>query len=554
MCAHRPAERAQRRNRRMENRNVIRFAFTVGGFTMLSRVLGMVRDVLTAGVFGTSLAMSSFVVAFRIPNLFRALFGEGALSSAFIPVFMQSRREEGEDAAWRLARRVVTLVGVVLLGIVTLGIIGMSVWLLRPQLGAESAAVLPLARIMLPYVFFICMAALAMAVLNSYRLFSVSAFTPALLNITWILAVLFIVPFVRGGPERQIQALAWTVFAAGVVQLAYQIPPLLRVGWRPGLDTDWRDPRVKQVFLLMGPSALGLAVNQVNVMVNSLIALYWVGRWAPSALFYAERLLYFPQGILATALGTVLLPVLSDFAVQHKHEEMRGAIHHGLRTLLFVMTPAAIGLFVLAPVIVQMLFEHGSFDPRSTMLTSRALRFYAPGLMVFCLAKVFVPSFYAMQDTRTPVRVGLCAVTLNLTLNIVSAVTLPEYWKHAGMALSTVISEGFNGLVLALLLRRRLGPFGIRGILAGLWRALGAAVAMAGTAFYAERFLTTWLYVYLPHKAAQLIGVPLAIALGMAVYFGAARLFRFPELDFVLDALRTRKKKKPASAPTEKQP
>lgn len=533
----------------MENRNVIRFAFTVGGFTMLSRVLGMVRDVLTAGIFGTSLAMSSFVVAFRIPNLFRALFGEGALSSAFIPVFMQARRQEGEAPAWRLARRVGTLVGVTLLGIVALGIVGMSLWLLRPQVGAEAAAVLPLARIMLPYVFFICMAALAMAVLNSYRLFSVSAFTPALLNITWILAILFIIPIVHGGPARQIQALAWTVFAAGAVQLAYQIPPLLRVGWRPGLDTDWRDPRVKQVFLLMGPSALGLAVNQVNVMVNSLIALYWVGAWAPSALFYAERLLYFPQGILATALGTVLLPVLSDFAVQHKHDEMRGAIHHGLRTLLFVMTPAAIGLFVLAPAIVQMLFEHGSFDWHSTMLTSRALSFYAPGLMVFCLAKVFVPAFYALQDTRTPVRVGLCAVTLNLTLNIVSALTLPEYWKHAGMALSTVVSEGFNGLVLALLLRRRLGPFGIRGILAGLWRALGAAIAMAATAFYAERVITTWLYVYVPHKAAQLIGVPLAIALGMAVYFGAARLFRFPELGFVLDALRTRKQAKSASPP-----
>jgi len=538
----------------MENRNVIRFAITVGGFTMLSRVLGMVRDVLTAGGFGTSLAMSSFVVAFRIPNLFRALFGEGALSSAFVPVFMQSRRLEGETAAWRLARRVVTLVGAVLLGIVAIGIVGMSLWLLRPQVGAEAAAVLPLARIMLPYVFFICMAALAMAVLNSYRLFSVSAFTPALLNITWILAVLFIIPVVRGGPSRQIQALAWTVFAAGAVQLAYQVPALWRVGWRPGVDTDWRDPRVKQVFLLMGPSALGLAVNQVNVMVNSLIALYWVGAWAPSALFYAERLIYFPQGILATALGTVLLPVLSDFAAQRKHDEMRGAIHHGLRTLLFVMTPAAIGLFVLAPAIVQMLFEHGSFDPKSTVLTARALSFYAPGLMVFCLAKVFVPAFYALQDTRTPVKVGLCAVTLNLTLNIVSALTLPEEWKHAGMAFSTVISEGFNGLVLAALLRRRLGRFGIRGILAGLGRALGAAAAMAATAFYAERALTTWLYVYLPHKAAQLVGVPLAIALGMAVYFGAARLFRFPELGFVGDALRSRKQKKTGNAAPAEQP
>lgn len=535
----------------MENRNVIRFAFAVGGFTMLSRVLGMARDVLTAGVFGTSLAMSSFVVAFRIPNLFRALFGEGALSSAFVPVFMASRRTEGEEAAWKLARRVVTLVGATLLGIVALGVAGMGAALSWPGLGEKGLAVLPLARIMLPYVFFICMAALAMAVLNSYGKFSVSAFTPALLNVTWILSILFVVPLVRGGAARQIQALAWTVFAAGAVQLAYQIPSLLRVGWRPGLDVDWRDPRVKQVFLLMGPSALGLAVNQVNVLVNSMIALHWVGAWAPSALFYAERLIYLPQGILATALGTVLLPVLSDFAAQNKHREMREAIHHGLRTLLFVMTPAAVGLFVLAGPVVQMLFEHGTFDPKSTVLTARALSFYAPGLMVFCLAKVFVPAFYAMQDTRTPVKIGLCAVTINFTLNVCCALTLPEYWKHAGLAFSTVVSEGFNGLMLALFLRRRLGPFGIRGILAGLGRALGAAAAMAAVAGWTERALTTWLYVYLPHKAAQIVGVPAAIALGIAVYFGLARALRFPELGFVLDALNAKKRGKaaPASAP-----
>ncbi len=530
----------------MENRNVIRFAATVGGFTMLSRFLGMVRDILTAGVFGTSLAMSSFVVAFRIPNLFRALFGEGALSSAFVPVFMEARRNQGEAAAWTLARRVVTLTGLVLLAIVALGIVGMGAALRWPGLGEEAAAVLPLARIMLPYVFFICMAALAMAVLNSYRKFSVSAFTPALLNITWILAILFIVPLIRGGAPRQIQALAWTVFAAGAVQLAYQIPSLWSVGWRPGLDTDWRDPRVKKVFMLMGPSALGLAVNQVNVLVNSLIALRWVGTWAPSALFYAERLIYFPQGILATSLGTVLLPVLSDFAAQRRHREMREAIHHGLRTLLFVMTPAAVGLFVLAGPIVQMLLERGAFDPKSTVLTARALSFYAPGLMVFCLAKVFVPAFYAMQDTRTPVKIGLCAVTLNFTLNVASAMLLPEYWKHAGLAFSTVVSESFNGLMLAFFLRRRLGPFGFRGILAGLFRALGAAAAMAAVALTAERILTSWLYLHLPHKAAQLIGVPAAIALGIGVYFGLARLFRFPELGFLFDALRARKSKTPA--------
>lgn len=521
---------------------------------MLSRVLGMIRDMLTARIFGTSLFFSSFIVAFRIPNLFRALFGEGALSSAFVPVFMEARRQNGETAAWRLVRRVFTLVGVVLLGIVLVGVIGLSLAMARSGIGEETATVLPLARIMLPYVFFICMAALGMAVLNAYRRFSVSAFTPALLNITWILSVLFIVPLVRGGLEYQIQALAWTVLVGGIVQFGYQLPALFRVGWRPGVDTDWRDPRVKKVFRLMGPSALGLAINRVNVLINSLIALRWVGGWAPATLFFAERLIYLPQGILATALGTVLLPVLSDFATQNKFREMNEAIHHGLRTLLFVMTPAAVGLLLLSGPIVQMIFEMGSFDVQSTVLTARALTFYAPGLIVFCLAKVFVPAFYALQDTRTPVKIGIACVLLNLSLNVAVVLTVDEYWKHAGLALSTVIAEGVNGVTLALLLRRRLGPFGLRGILAGLFRALGASVVMGAVAFYSERALTSMLYLHLPHKLAQWIGVPVAIALGVAVYFAIARVFRFPELAFVSDALRTRKQAKSASPPTAEQP
>jgi putative peptidoglycan lipid II flippase len=538
----------------VKNHNIIRYAFTVGGFTMLSRVLGMIRDMLTARIFGTSLFFSSFIVAFRIPNLFRALFGEGALSSAFVPVFMEARRQKGETEAWLLARRVFTLVGVVLVAIVLTGIIGLSLAMSRGGLGEETAAVLPLARIMLPYVFFICMAALGMAVLNAYRKFSVSAFTPALLNITWILSVLFIVPLVRGGLEYQIQALAWTVLVGGIVQFVYQMPALFRVGWRPGVDTDWRDPRVKKVFRLMGPSALGLAINRVNVLINSFIALRWVGGWAPATLFFAERLIYLPQGILATALGTVLLPVLSDFATQRKFREMNDAIHHGLRTLLFVMTPAAVGLLVLSKPIVQMIFEMGSFDAQSTVLTARALSFYAPGLIVFCLAKVCVPAFYALQDTRTPVKVGMACVLLNLSLNVVVVLTVDNYWKHAGLALSTVIAEGINGVTLALLLRRRLGPLGLRRILTGLFRALGASVVMGAVAFYSEQSLTSLLYLHWPHKLAQWIGVPLAIALGIAAYFAIARVFRFPELTFVSDALRTRKQAKSASIPPAGQP
>ncbi|MBP1589677.1 MAG: murein biosynthesis integral membrane protein MurJ [Kiritimatiellae bacterium] len=525
----------------MQNRNVIRFAFTVGGFTMLSRILGMVRDVLTSSLFGTTLAFSAFTVAWRIPNLFRALFGEGALSAAFIPVFQETRQCQGEAAAWGLARRIMSLAGVVLLTIVGLGIIGLTIALHWPgdAIGDRTRTILPLVRIMLPYVFFICMGALAMGVLNTYRLFSISAFTPALLNITWILSVLFVIPVFR--PPLRITVLAWTVFVAGAVQLLYLLPPLWRVGWRPRFERDWSNPLVRRVFLLMGPSALGLAVNQVDVLLSSWLAMA-AAPWAPSTLYYAERLIYLPQGILATSLGVVLLPILSEYAAANRRTDMLDTVQHGLRTLLFVMTPAAIGLLVLAAPVVALLFQHGKFDALSTFHTARALRFYAPGLMVFCLAKVFVPAFYALQDTKTPVKVGLCTVAICFTCNVLSVLLLPEEWRHAGLAASTVIAECFNGLTLATLLCRRLGRLPFRAILGTLARALACAALMALAAYYVNGFLSTFIAGYYPRLAS--FSVLPAIVLAALVYLFAARLLRAPELGFVLEALH--RKKSPA--------
>lgn len=532
----------------MEKSRVIRSAFLIGSFTLLSRGLGLVRDFLTAGFFGTSLAMSAFVVAFRIPNLFRALFGEGALSSAFIPVFMATRKNEGDPAAWVLARKVISLVGLVLLGLVLVGLAGITLAMHRPDLGARTAMILPLARIMLPYMLFICLAALSMAILNSYHQFAIPASTPSLLNLTWIAFILLVVPHIDGPPEAQIYGVAWAVFCAGIVQLLYQFPALFHYGYRPGFQLDLKDARVMRVFTLMGPSALGLAVTQVNVMVNSLLAV-WIGSWAPAALFYAERLLYFPQGILATAMSTVLLPVLSGHAAHARHQEIRETINHSLRTLLFVMAPASIGLLALAHPIVQMIFEWGRFTQSSTNLTAIALQFYAPGLFVFCLAKVFVPAFYALQDTRTPVKIGLICVAVNFTLNVLFILTWPLYYKHAGLALATVISEGFNGITLALFLRKRLGPLGLKSILLTVLRALSASMAMGLAVFFIRSSLYTFfLQIGLLAKMAQVGSVLLAILLGGLIYLAMARIFKFPELNDVIQAVRQRRqRKRPAS-------
>jgi putative peptidoglycan lipid II flippase len=521
----------------MEHRKVIRSAFLIGTFTSLSRLFGLVRDFLTAGYFGTSLAISAFVVAFRIPNLFRALFGEGALSSAFVPVFIEVRQKEGDERAWALAQKVFSLIGTVLLGVVLVGIAGISIALHRPNLGVKTAMILPLLRIMLPYMMFICLAAVAQAMLNSYRRFALPAFTPALLNLTWIFFILVVCPRIQGGLGKQIYGLAWGVFLAGVIQLGIQIPALMRIGYRPRFSLDLSDPRVWRVFTLMGPAALGLAVYQVNTAVDSFLAA-WVGTWAPAALFYSERLLYFPQGILATALSTVLLPVLSDHAARADFAKIRETLNNSLRSLLFVMTPAAIGLLVLARPIIEMIYQWKLFDATSTELTARALWFYAPGLMVFCLAKVFVPAFYATQDPKTPVRIGLTCVALNFALNITFILTFPTYWKHAGLALATVLSEGVNGLTLACFIHRKMGALGWRQIATSVARMLTAAVGMALVAAWFQRSVQNNLLAKdLPLKTTQIVSVLSSVGLAIAFYALATRLLRCPEWHDVKNAL-----------------
>lgn len=513
----------------------------VGAFTSLSRVLGMVRDLLTAGLFGTSLPMSAFVVAFRIPNLFRRLFGEGALASAFIPVFMETRKNEGEPAAHELASRVLSLAAVGLIVLTSAGVLAAGALRLDAPAGTQRALILPLTQIMLPYMVLICLVALCAAMLNSYHRFTAPALSPSLMNLTWIFTVIVICPLMGDTLEERIYGLAWGVMLSGVIQFAAQIPALRRQGYRFRFTTHWNDPRLHRVFLLMGPATIGLAVTQINVMINSLMAA-WIGPWAPAALFYSERLLYLPQGILATAMSTVLLPVFAGHAAAKRGDEILTTMNHSLRMLMFVMVPAAIGLLVLSRPIIQMLFEWGQFDASSTDLTTLALQCYAPGLLVFSLSKVFVPAFYAHQDTRTPVKIGIACVLLNLILNVVFLITLPVNIKHAGLAASTVIAEAFNGFVLAWFVHHRLGSPGWIHMISSAAKALLASGVMA---------LFLWLSLPLvqeqllalgaPQKIAQVASVLSVIAAGMLVYIAAMRALRGQELGEAITAIRRRK-------------
>ena len=558
----------------VEKSRVIRSAFKVGSFTLLSRFLGLIRETLTAFAFGTSPAMSDFVVAFRIPNMFRALFGEGALSSAFIPVFMETRKKEGEAAAWIVARKVITLLGTVLLGLVLIGIAGCTLFLKYPGLVEHAPMVLPLARIMLPYMLFICLAALSQGILNSFHRFSLPAFTPALLNVTWICFVLFVCPRLGTDLNHQIFGVAWGIFFAGIVQLGAQIPTMIKIGWRPGFSWDTKDERVTRFLKLMGPTAVGQSVSQINMLINGIIA-RWATPWAPAALYFAERLLYFPQGILATAMSTVLLPVFSGHAADGNHGRINDTLNHALKTLLFIMTPASVGLFVLAEPITRLLLHGGHFGAESVAYTSLVVRCYAPGLLVFGLAKVFVPAFYAMQNTRTPYRIGLVSVGLNFGLNVLFTLVLPRDIKAASLAVAAVISEAFNGITLGYGIHKIIGSPGWRDVFRSAARSFVCAVLIGIVVWLAHRGIVASLAKinfhdaiqnviaatspnFIQHhaigisaKIAELITVIGAMAVGATAYFGAALAFRSPEMESVKDALRRRRKKSAAEVSAE---
>lgn len=525
----------------MSKAHFIKSTAVVGSFTALSRVLGLVRDQLMAALFGTSLHMSAFVVAFTIPNLFRKLLGEGALSATFIPVFIESRHKDGDAGAWVMVRKVATMLLAALLILTAAGMLLITAALHWLDLGEKTAMILPLLRLMLPYAIFICLAALSMAILNSYHHFAVPAASPSLLNIVLIFTAAAICPRLAGRPDLQIWAVSWAVVAAGVLQLGMQVPALMKFGYRPGLSFQWNDPRVHRMLALMGPAALGLAVTQFNVLIDRMLAA-WIGDWAPAALFFSERLIYMPLGIFAVAMSTVLLPTFSGHMVTTDTDRLRRTLNRALRNLLFVMLPAAVGLLVLARPIVEMIFEWGNFTSRSTQLTTIALQFYAPGLAVFSLAKVFVPAFYAMQDTRTPVRLGIYTVGLNLVLNVTFVLTWPLYLKHGGLALATVLAEGFYAVALALILHRRVGSPGWREIMNSI--ALSAACsAMMALAALAAHSLLLLHPVFLPlgNKMMQVMNVLAAIAVGMGVYFAAAAALKSPELKYVAEALRRRR-------------
>ncbi|MFP5306713.1 MAG: murein biosynthesis integral membrane protein MurJ [Gammaproteobacteria bacterium] len=497
--------------------SLLRSSGVVSAMTLVSRVLGFVRDVLFASAFGAGAAMDAFLIALKIPNFGRRMFAEGAFSQAFVPVLTETKTTGTHDEARDLVAVVMgTLAGVLSL-ITVVGCLAapLLIWIFAPGFGADSdkhALGVDLLRWTFPYLMFISLTAMASGVLNSYGRFAVPAFTPVILNVCLIAAA-----FIDAG---SVQLLAYAVFAAGILQFAFQLPLLARLRLLPRPRWGWRDLRVRRIVGLMIPVMIGSSVAQISLLLDSALASF-LGDGAVSWLYYADRLMEFPLGIFSIALGTVILPALSAQHATRSVDAFSQTLDWGLRTMLVIGVPAALGLILFAGPLVATLFGHGQFDARDVRMTMYALWAYGAGFMGFSLVKVLVPGFYARQETRLPVRYSIisfcCGMALSLTVfTCAKLFELPA--AHAGLAAATSASAWIN----ALLLLRRLRRDGAYVPQPG-WRAFGLRllvgnVALAAVVLLLAGPLEPWLAAGLRARATD---VAIVVGAGAAVYFGS---------------------------------
>ena len=438
--------------------NLLKSASVVSLLTLTSRVTGLVREQMVAAAFGAGAATDAFNVAFRIPNLFRRLFAEGAFSQAFVPVLAATRERDGDVATQSLIDAVASLLTWALLLVCLLGVLGapLLVWAMGSGLQRFDTAVL-LTRYMFPYIGFMSLVALSAGILNTWRRFAVPAATPVLLNLSFIAAAWLGVPWFERRGIDPILALAVGVMVGGILQLAVQWPALKSVGRLPrfalapsALRQAWRHPGVARVLRQMAPAILGVSVAQVSLLINTQIASH-VGVGAVSWLTYADRLMEFPTALLGVALGAVLLPRLSAARGAADTQAFSGMLDWGLRLVLALAAPCAVALIVFPQALVAVLFHYGAFEARDVAQTARALQGYGAGLIGLVALKVLAPGFYAREDVRTPMRVAVAALVLTQTMNLF----LVPWLGHAGLALSIGLAALFNAATLLLLLRRR---------------------------------------------------------------------------------------------------
>ena len=441
-------------------RGPLRHVFTVGGFTAFSRVLGLVREMLQSRLIGAGVEQSAFVLAFAIPNMARKLFGEGALTAAFVPVFRGAvERGETEDAR-RLARAVMTMVMLILGSVVVLTVLGLTAVLnlstFQPfNLSTRTALTLKLVRILFPYMIFICGAAFGMGVLNALGRFVEGAFMPAFLNLIWIATLGGLCFFPGLSLPARVTIVCWAILAGGAAQMIFLFRCMAKRGYSPQpLFSGILSGEARMVWRNTAIAALGAGAVQVNYMLDQVLA-QCAAPWAAGVIGYAERLMDLPLGVVGVAFGTVLLPTFSGYFAKGDVAGAKACLRKSIIQMLAVMLPASVVTFFCAPWIVWLIYEGHAFDPAATVRVARALSVYGLGLCFFSIQKCLIPFFQAQNDMRTPLRVSVQTVVLNAVLNVLAVVLLPAEWRHVGLAGSTSLCALVGCLLLVRHYRRR---------------------------------------------------------------------------------------------------
>ncbi len=497
-----------------DSKSLLRSLANVSGMTMISRVIGFARDMLMAGFFGAGFATDAFNVAFKLPNLLRRIFAEGAFSQAFVPVLAEYKNKKSHADTKEFVAAVMGLLALSLCIITILGILFASVviWITAPGFTTDVqkfSLTVEMLRITFPYILFISLASLVGGILNTWGLFSIPSFTPTILNLSFI----FFIVVLRNQFHPSILTLAWATFFGGVLQLLFQIPFLKKIDMAVWPKLDWRNPAVWRVLKLMAPAIFAVSIAQISLVINTIYASF-LPSGSISWMYYADRLMEFPTGVLGVALGTILLPSLSKHASNKSSLEFSKTLDWGVRLCLLLALPATVGLAMTAEPLTMTLFMRGKFGMLDVIMTKRALIAYAVGLLGLILVKVFGPGFYANQDIKTPVKVAIFVLICTQIMNLSFIGSL----KHAGLALSIGLGACINASVLCYLLIRRgiyIPQSGWKPFLSKLFIAIGIMAVML---FISQKILPFNFSGSMPIRILSLVTL---LLIAITVYFGS---------------------------------
>jgi len=521
-----------------ENHRIIKAATVIGTGTLLSRILGFFRDMVIANFFGAGMAADAFFVAFRIPNLWRRLVGEGSLTISFIPVYTEYLTQRSEEETRKVTHVAFTIAGVILLILTVLGILfsPILIRIVAPgfiQIPEKFELTVTLNKIIFPYLFFMGLFALCMGILNSYRHFFAPAIAPIFLNISIIVSVfLFYHAF-----KVPVMSLALGVLAGGVIQFLFQIPFLWKRGITFRFNFSFRHPAIKRIGLLMIPGLIGTAVYQINNFIDMIFASFLPGG-SVSYLFFADRLMEFPLGIFAIAIGMASLPSLSGLASQGKIEELKETLSFTFRLVSFISVPAMVGLIALKTPIINLLFQRGQFDYSATEKTAFALLFYSVGLWAIAGSRTIVPAFYSLQDTWTPLKIALACLGTNVILNTVFIFFTPL--MHGGLALATSLSSMLNLILLFWKLDPKLGGIDVRKNIKSLLGTFLCSLPM-GLAAYLICSIGHWSTAGNVGEKILILSVGIVISLG--IYLGCSYRMKNEEMLFLLSIVKRKMKR-----------